>query len=325
RPAVPRRAVLGVLGIVVVSLAVIAVPIELALGERPAPPPDTDMTRPQLGKPSAALALQLLMVVSFGVAAIGLTRRGARTGDAFARRLGLAATFYVFAKVHYVLLPPVNAEMLPMGDVLRLLFCAVLLWAAVGELAGVLARRAAEGERRRIARDLHDGVAQELAFIHRRAARLAGQPDAADIVVAAERALLDSRWAIEHLARPPDEPLERVLARHASVIAARTGVAVSFSASGSAEAGPEVCEALARILGEAVANARHGHASRVQVELSTEPLRLSVIDDGVGFDPATHDPGFGLGGMHERAALVGAQLHVRSGPGAGTEVAVELP
>jgi signal transduction histidine kinase len=52
---------------------------------------------------------------------------------------------------------------------------------------------------------------------------------------------------------------------------------------------------------------------------------MTVIDDGTGFDPAAnHDAGFGLGGMRDRAALVGAQLSVRSGPGAGTEVAVEL-
>jgi signal transduction histidine kinase len=110
------------------------------------------------------------------------------------------------------------------------------------------------------------------------------------------------------------------------VIAARTGVAVTFSSSGAAaEAGPEVHEALSRILGEAVANARHGRATRVHVELSTAPLRLRVVDDGTGFDPAAGGAGFGLGGMRERAELVGAELIVRSGPGMGTEVAVELP
>jgi signal transduction histidine kinase len=164
-------------------------------------------------------------------------------------------------------------------------------------------------------------VAQELAFIRRRAARL----DDAEIVVAAERALEDSRWAIEHLARAPDEPLDRVLARHAAVIAARTGVAVTFECSGPAQTvGPEVSEALARILGEAVTNARHGDATLVHVELSTGPLRLRVIDDGRGFDTTVEGCGFGLGGMRERAALLGADLIVRSGPGAGTEVAVEL-
>jgi len=250
-----------------------------------------------------------------------LTSRGARTGDAFARRLGLAVLFLAFAKVHYALLPPVTHEWVHIGDVLRLLFCIVLLWAAVLEVASAVEARATERERRRIARDLHDGVAQELAFIRRRAVAR----DAQDIVVAAERALLDSRWAIDHLSRAPEESLERVLARHAAVIAARTDVAVTFSTTGSAVVGPEVSEALARILGEAVANARHGRATRVHVVLSTDPLRMTVIDDGTGFDPAAnHDAGFGLGGMRDRAALVGAELSVRSGPGAGTEVAVEL-
>jgi two-component system, NarL family, sensor histidine kinase UhpB len=99
---------------------------------------------------------------------------------------------------------------------------------------------------------------------------------------------------------------------------------VTFSTSGSADVGAEVAEALARILGEAVANSRHGGATGVHVELSCSPLRMRVVDDGAGFDPAAGRAGFGLGGMQERAAVVGAKLSVRSGPGAGTEVAVEL-
>jgi signal transduction histidine kinase len=320
----PVVAALAMAAITVPALAAVAVPIDLALGDGPAPPVG-DLSRPNPGGPAAIVALQLTIAGAFAVAAAGLTWRGIRTEDAFARRLGLAVLFLAFAKLHYVLLPPVGAELLHVGDVLRLLFCIVLLWGAVCEVAGLVERRAAERERRRIARDLHDGVAQELAFIHRRAARLAGQPDVAEIAVAAERALLDSRWALERLARPPDEPLDRVLARHAAAIAARTGVAVTFVSSGAAaDAEPEVREALVRILGEAVANARHGQATRVHVELSSTPLRLRVIDDGTGFDAAIGATGFGLGGMRERAALVGAELIVRSDPGAGTEVAVEL-
>jgi signal transduction histidine kinase len=319
-PRSPRRAVVATVGLAVGALAVAAVPVTLALAGGGGGEP----THAVLQAPAGVVSLQLAGAGFFALAAVGLTGRGARTGDAFARRLGLAVLFFAFGKVHYALLPPVAHEWVHSGDVLRLLFCAVLLWAAVLEVARTVAARAAERERRRIARDLHDGVAQELAFIQRRAARMGGQPDALEIVVAAERALLDSRWAIEHLARAPDEPLDRVLARHAAVIAARTGVAVTFTTTGSLDAGPEVSDALARILGEAVANARHGNATRVHVELSTSPLRLRVVDDGAGFDPAAGAPGFGLGGMRERAALVGAELSVRSGPGAGTEVAVEL-
>jgi signal transduction histidine kinase len=322
-PGRARSAVLGTVALTVAALAVTAGPVALALAAR-GPERAPSAVGPLLGWPLAALAFELASAAAFALAAIGLTARGVRSGDAFARRLGLAVLFIAFAKVNYTLLPPVAHDWVHLGDVLRLAFCVVLLWAAAFEVAGEVAARAAARERRRIARDFHDGVAQELAFIQRRAARLTGQPDAADIVVAAERALQDSRWAIEHLAQAPDEPLDRVLSRHAAVIAARTGVAVTFSADDGAIAAPEVSEALARILGEAVSNARHGGATRVHVELSTDPLRLRVIDDGSGFDPARCAPGFGLGGMRERAALVGAQLSVRSDPGAGTEVAVEL-
>jgi signal transduction histidine kinase len=320
-PHCTRRAVLRTVWVTVAGVGVVAALVTAALAaDGPRPEPDG----PLLDQPLPVLALQLAGAAWFALAAVGLTGRGARSGDAFARRLGLAVLFFAFAKIHYALLPPVAHDWVHFGDLLRLLFCVVLLWAAVAEVATVVAARATQRERRRIARDLHDGVAQELAFIQRRAARLVGQPDGADILGAAERALLDSRWAIEHLAQAPDQPLDRVLERHAAVIAARTGVRVTFSTSGAAQAGPEVSEALARILGEAVCNARHGNATRVHVELSAHPLRLRVVDDGTGFDPAVCAPGFGLGGMRERAALVGAELSVRSGPGAGTEVAVEL-
>jgi signal transduction histidine kinase len=326
RVAAPRACVATMVVVVLAALVVAVGPVDLVLDEWRGHerPPDADPTRTLLVQPVAAIALQLVMAAALALAAIGLAGRGVRTLDAFSRRLGLAILFFAFSMLQYALLPPLGNEWVHLGDLLRLLFCVVLLWAAVLEVASAVAARAAARERRRIARDLHDGVAQELAFIRRRAARLAGDPDAEEIVVAADRALEDSRWAIEHLARAPDEPLDRVLARHAAVIAARTGVAVTFATSGSAVVGPEVSEALARILGEAVANARHGNATLVHVELSTDPLRLRVIDDGSGFDTTVSGAGFGLGGMRERAAMVGAELSVRSGPGAGTEVAVEL-
>ncbi len=319
----PRAAAVAMVAVVLAGLAVTSLPVELVLTEWRGQNPlaGADVTRALLSQPLAAIVLQMTMAINLAAASVGLTGRGIRTEDAFERRLGLAVLFFAFSMLLYGLMPRVGHEWVHIGDGLRLLSCIVLLWAAVLEVAVAVAARATARERRRIARDLHDGVAQELAFIRRRAERL----DAEEIFLAAGRALEDSRWAIEHLAQPPDEPLDRVLARHAAVIAARTGVAVTFTTEGPAQpVGAEVREALARILGEAVTNARHGNATRVHVELSTDPLRLSVVDDGTGFDVAAGSAGFGLGGMRERAALVGAELSVRSGPGAGTEVAVEL-
>jgi signal transduction histidine kinase len=73
--------------------------------------------------------------------------------------------------------------------------------------------------------------------------------------------------------------------------------------------------------------ARHGHAQTVRVELSHgNPLRLYIVDDGRGFDPAsTPARGHGLVSMRGRAEEIGARLALVSAQGAGTKVRVELP
>jgi signal transduction histidine kinase len=91
---------------------------------------------------------------------------------------------------------------------------------------------------------------------------------------------------------------------------------------------PDLREDLARIVREAVSNAaRHGEASNVTVALSnTDVIRVSVSDDGKGFDPnAPRRRGFGLTSMRERAEARGARVEVRSRPGAGTCVEVVVP
>jgi signal transduction histidine kinase len=212
----------------------------------------------------------------------------------------------------------------------------VLMAAGVREIAGYwrgLARSAVLEERRRVARDLHDGVAQELAFIVRRSRRLArDEPsDAAVIAAAAERALDDSRRAIAALTRPVDEPLDVALAEAAEDVSARTGTEVVLALARDVDVHPSVREALVRIASEALANAaRHAQARLVRLELAAgRPIRLRVVDDGCGFDPAgvraSRHGGFGLTSMRERAAGIGAELSISSRPGHGTEVEVTLP
>ena len=91
------------------------------------------------------------------------------------------------------------------------------------------AEAAVAGERRRLARELHDGVAQELAFIRRRAGRLSETPDGVDILAAADRALEDSRRAIEALVPPAYEPLDVALERLGARLAAECGVEVQVN------------------------------------------------------------------------------------------------
>jgi signal transduction histidine kinase len=194
-----------------------------------------------------------------------------------------------------------------------------------------LAEAAATGERRRIARDLHDGLAQELAFIvgqTRALVEKSGQDGPFEhIAAAAERALDESRTAIAALSRNVDDPLDVALAQAAEDVAARTGAHIRFDLAPGIHVAPDVREDLARIVREAVSNAaRHGDASTVTVALSNaDGIRVSVTDDGKGFDPgAPRRRGFGLTSMRERAEMRGATVNVDSKPGGGTTVEVVL-
>jgi signal transduction histidine kinase len=91
---------------------------------------------------------------------------------------------------------------------------------------------------------------------------------------------------------------------------------------------PDRQEQLLRIVREAVTNAaRHGEPSVVRVAFTNGGvLRLSVEDDGIGFDPASAERnGFGLVGMRERAAAIGGEFRVESHPNVGTRVEVVIP
>jgi signal transduction histidine kinase len=184
---------------------------------------------------------------------------------------------------------------------------------------------------------MHDGLAQELAFIAVRVRQLRGDggpsPELDQLTSAAERALEDSRAAISALTRPPDEPLDVAIARNASEVATRLGAHAELDAQAGVEVPPATREALVRISREAVANAvRHGSAEEVRLTLSlADAIRLTVTDDGCGFDPAARararTPGAGLGlvSMRERAEALGGTLAVVSAPGAGTTIDVVVP
>ena len=91
---------------------------------------------------------------------------------------------------------------------------------------------------------------------------------------------------------------------------------------------PELETGLYRLVQEALTNARtHGDAAHVAltVERTTYCVRITVADDGVGFDPEASTDGFGLLGMRERAALLDGTLEIESAPGQGTTVRVTLP
>ena len=193
-------------------------------------------------------------------------------------------------------------------------------------------------ERARLAREIHDTLAQGLAGIvaQLQAAESESAPDAwrprvARAVDSARECLAEARRSVQAL-RPlalDGEGLPAALAR----LAAREGAAgapVRFVVAGEpAGLPPEVESALLRTAQEALANAaRHSGAREVTVTLSEmgDAVVLDVRDDGSGFDPdAVRAGGFGLESMRQRVALLGGSLHVETAPGEGTAVCAVVP
>jgi signal transduction histidine kinase len=286
----------------------------------------------------ALLATQLLLAATYAVAAFGFGRKNARTGDELNGWLALACVLASAARVNYFLYPSLYSTWVYSGDMFRLGFYLVLLIGAAREIASYWTSALAAAhleERRRIARDLHDGLAQEIAFIGRNAALLrdagaqAAAVDAVErIVAAAERARVESRRVVAALNTHVQEPLERSLTQAAHEAAARYGASIDLRLAEGIVLAPAEREAVVRIAGEAVTNAaRHSGARDVRLDLDRldGAVRLRVVDHGCGFDSTTHDAqGFGLISMRERAEALGGRFQIRSSKGLGTRVEVVL-
>ena len=290
--------------------------------------------RPRLESDPLVLTAQLVAMTLFILATIGFSLKSKRTGDDLMQWLAVGSVIAAFSRLNYFLYPSLYTEWVYTGDFFRLAFYAVILAAAAREISSYwkrVSQTAVLEERGRIARDLHDGLVQELAFIGRNLYRLDEQDrTVVQIKASAERALAESRRAIAALTRPLDEPLGHALAEAAHETAEREGTRIALDLSPGIEVDFERREALIRIACEAIANAaRHGAAEIVRVELSNgRGVRLKVTDDGAGFDldALSERPhrGFGLVSMRERALALGGEFHVTSAPGQGTTVEVIL-
>lgn len=305
------------------AVAIVAFVVETRL--RPGLPPDLSPAgsrRPLLLGSLPLLVGQSLCAALYAVAATGFVLRSVKADEQLLRWIGLASVLFSFARVHYLLFPSLYLNWVYTGDAVRLGAQLLVLVGAYREVTSywqALAASAALEERRRIARDLHDGLAQELAYI---AAEASGE-----LASTAARALDESRRAIAALTRPTDEPLTVALAQAAEEVAHRSGLRLRLALAEGADAPAPVREDLIRIVREALANAaRHSGAHEARVTLEHRPgLRLTVADEGSGFDPSRPQRGFGLTSIRERAAALGGHAVVRSRPGSGTCIEVTLP
>jgi len=195
-----------------------------------------------------------------------------------------------------------------------------------------------EGERARIARDLHDGAGQAitaarlgLLALRKRQASLDADASIDAIAATLDGALDEIRRSCGALAPPSigELGLQGAIRRHCEAFASASGLAIECNvAADLPDAVPHVQVACYRIVQEALANcARHAGAHRIVVSLRANggQFVLEVVDDGKGFEPATVRMGTGLQSIQERARLLGGSFEVHPAhPGTAVRVAFPL-
>jgi signal transduction histidine kinase len=234
-------------------------------------------------------------------------------------------------------------------ETLSALATQVSLALEAARLRDELRALAVQGERERIAREMHDGLAQVLAYVNTKSqavdemladGRVAeARKQLGELAAAARSVYVDVREAILSLSPPvlPERGLASALEEYAARYAESSKLAVRFQATPEANRAPLSAEIQAEVFGvarEALTNVRkHAHAQRVTIGLTRESAEvvLRISDDGVGFDPEVAGmgpekwPHFGLAGMRERAEAVGGRVAWHSRPGAGSEVELRVP
>ncbi|HEY8810204.1 MAG TPA: sensor histidine kinase [Solirubrobacterales bacterium] len=202
--------------------------------------------------------------------------------------------------------------------------------------AGSAALRAQEEERARVARDLHDEVNQSLTglLLRLEAVREAAppelEPELAETRTLANQAMRELLSLARQL-RPTaldDLGLAAAIAGQVEQLQ-RSGMSAELATEGDfSDLDDDVQLVVYRVAQEALTNAaRHSEAARISVTLrrSGDAVELEVADDGRGFAFEQSERGLGIGGMRERALLIGAELTIESRPGHGTTVRLAIP
>ena len=274
----------------------------------------------------AARALaSLLAVVGFGL-------RFRARGNDLDRWLALGATLFLFGDLNYVFTPLVSNSFVSTGDFLRLLAYAVLLVGVWRAIRFAEFGRAVAEERARVAREIHDGLAQYLFAVSTHATMLQNGADPAtalpQLKQAAAAAQQEARFAILALSSASGTaPFDAALRRYVDFLTADGLLEVDLEIDENVQLAPDEQIEVFRIVQEGLANARKHAGARhadVRISLRGDERVVSVIDDGSGFDDETIAAGQGLKNMKARSASIGGGFRLRSEPGRGTALEVVL-
>jgi NarL family two-component system sensor histidine kinase LiaS len=218
------------------------------------------------------------------------------------------------------------------GDFLRLLAYGVLLTGAWRAIQAAEFRRAVAEERARVAREIHDGLAQYLFAIstHTSLLEAGADPNATlpQLKEAALAAQSEARFAVLALSSAAGTaPFDSALRRYVDFLTADGALDVELELDPGMELAPDEQIEVFRIVQEGLGNARrHAGARRAWVTIARRggTRLVSVRDDGHGFETELARPGQGLTNMRARAASIGGAFSLASAPGCGTALEVVL-
>jgi len=274
---------------------------------------------------SARALLSLVAMVGFGL------RFRSRRND-LDRWLCLGATLALFAELNYVFTPTTSADYISQGDFLRLLSYGVLLVGVWRAIQYAEFGRAVAEERARVAREIHDGLAQYLFAVSTHASMLENGADPqktlAQLKDAAAAAQQEARFAVLALSSAGGSaPFDSALRRYVDFLTADGRLEVDLEIEDGIRLAPDEQIEVFRIVQEGLANARkHADARRAEVRIEERAGErfVTVVDDGSGFDEEEIAAGQGLKNMRARAASIGGGFRLVSAPGRGTALEVVL-
>jgi signal transduction histidine kinase len=279
---------------------------------------------------TAALALQALLNLA---AVIGFGERFRRHGEDMDRWLALGATLTLFASLHLVFTPLLANSFVSQGDFLRMLAYGVLLVGAWRAIRFAEFGRAVAEERARVAREIHDGLAQYLFAVSTHASMLESGADPLVVVPklkqAATAAQQEARFAILALSSAAgNAPFDAALRRYVEFLTADGVLEVDVEIDTGIRLAPDEQIEIFRIVQEGLGNVRkHANARRADVTIGQRPFGerfVSIRDDGEGFDGEATDGGHGLKNMRARAESIEGGFTLISKRGFGTALEVVL-
>jgi signal transduction histidine kinase len=279
---------------------------------------------------TGTLALQALIAL---VAVVGWGERFRKRQDDLARWLALGFTLMLFAALHLVFQPLLASTYVSQGDFLRMLAYALILVGAWRAIRFAEFGRAVAEERARVAREIHDGLAQYLFAVSTHASMLeAGAPVEEVAPRLKEAALLaqqEARFAILALSSASGTaPFDAALRRYVEFLTADGKLEVELEVDASIRLAPDEQIEVFRIVQEGLANVRkHANATQAEVTIGARPFGeryVTITDNGTGFDGDETPGGQGLKNMRARAESIDGGFSLSSTPGRGTALEVVL-